>query len=362
LLSSREKISVRQVTILFLLFVYSISIRIFPTYAAKTAERAGWLTPVVAMLPFICLIYTNQALFKIKKNVNLSDIIIKVFGKIIGTIILTVYLIWTLLLLGIVLRYFSERFLSSILPNTPMNFLSVTIMAAVFYTLRHGIVYIVRTAEFFFLIIVVVYISVFLFIIPNIEVINLFPVTHYDVWPLMKASVSILGVWSMFTLFFFFGDKINDKEHIKRFGMHCTLYLVIASLMLLIETIGVYGYSVMERVSLPYIFAIKSISILETIERIESVALAFWVIADYLTISALVYVAISIIKSLFSVSEEKPFISSVSIFAFVFSNFVAHNRFELENFTNNISLPGNIILGFIFPLVILIVGKVRKKV
>jgi len=102
------------------------------------------------MLPFICLIYTNQALFKIKKNVNLSDIIIKVFGKIIGTIILTVYLIWTLLLLGIVLRYFSERFLSSILPNTPMNFLSVTIMAAVFYTLRHGIVYIVRTAEFFF--------------------------------------------------------------------------------------------------------------------------------------------------------------------------------------------------------------------
>lgn len=67
--------------------------------------------------------------------------------------------------------------------------------------------------------------------------------------------------------------------------------------------------------------------------------------------------AVSIIKSIFSLSEVKPLISPVTIFAFVFSLYLAHNRFELEN----IVVPGNIIFGYIFPLITLIVGKIRGK-
>jgi len=342
--------------------VYSASIRLFPTYAAKAGERAGWLTPIISTLPFICLVYIIQALFKNNKEANLSDIIFKALGKVFGTALLILYLIWSMISLGINVRYFAERFLTSLIPNTPMNFFTVTILAFVFYALRRGIVYVSRTVEYLFLVFTAVFTALFIFSLPNVEIINLFPVTYHDILPLMKSSYTNIGIWGAFTFIFFFGDEINDKEHIKRFGLQGTAYLAITAVMILIQTIGIYGYSVTERVSMPYVFVIKSISILETIERIESFAVASWIIVDFITICIYVYVTVSIIKSLFSLSEVKSLVSPITIFAFIFSQYIAHNRFELENFSRYYSLLAITILGFVFPLIVLIIGKIRKKI
>lgn len=360
--ASREKISTRQAVILFLTLVYSPAIRIFPVFAAKIGERAGWLTPVLAVLPFICLVYIMQAMFKKEKGANLSDIFLKILGKIPGRVVLSLYLLWSMVLLGLYVRYFAERFLTSLLPNTPMPFFTLTILAAVFYAVRGGLVPLTRATEFLFLLFSVVFFLLFLLTLTNVEIINLLPVTHYDILPLMKSTYSILGIWAYFTFIFFFADKINDKEHIKRFGLQGAVYLVIMGVMLLIQTIGVYGYTIIERVSLPYFVVIQSISVLETIERIESVALAFWVIVDFVIISVFMYIIISIIKSIFSLSGTKSLVSPVTIFAYVFSFYIARNGFELANFSNNIGLAANIILGFVLPFIIFVIGKVRKKI
>jgi len=66
LLAVKEKISTRQAVILYMMIVYSYTIRLLPRIAAETAERAGWLTPVFAVLPFIGLVFIIQALFKKK--------------------------------------------------------------------------------------------------------------------------------------------------------------------------------------------------------------------------------------------------------------------------------------------------------
>lgn len=352
----------RQAVILYLLVVFSPSIRILPIYAAKTGERAGWLMPVFSILPFICLVYIIQALFKNNKEANLSDIIFKTFGKTFGRVLLILYLIWQMISLGILIRNFSEKFLTSVLPNTPMNFFTVTILAVIFYATRDGIVYITRTTEFLFILFTGIFVSLFIFTTPNLKVINLFPITPYDVLPLIKASFFNTSLWSMFTYIFFFGDRINDKEHIKRFGIQGAVYLLITTLMLLIQTIGLYGYSIIKRASTPYIIAVKSISLLRTIERIESVFVTSWAIADFVPISVTIYIIVSIIKSLFSLSDEKSLVSPIVIFAFIFSQYIAHNSFELENFSNYIILPTGIILGIVFPLIIFIIGKIRKTI
>jgi len=307
-------------------------------------------------------VYILQALFKNNKDANLSDIIFKTLGKILGSVLLILYLIWMIITLGIFVRYFAERFLTTLLPNTPMNFFTVTFLAVIFYAIRGGIVYISRTAEFLFLMFSALFATLFLLNLPNLEVINLFPVTHHDILPLLKSSYSSVGLWGAITYIFFFGDKINDKEHIKKFGIQSIIYLVIASMMLLIQTIGMYGYSVIERVSMPYVFVIKSISILQTIERIESVAVVSWLLLDFVAIPVILYIIVCIIKSLFSLSDEKPLISPVVIFAFVFSQYLAHDIFELESFSIIISIPISIVFGFIFPFIIFIVGKIRKKI
>ncbi len=362
MLASREKISTRQAVILFLTFVYSPAIRLFPVYAARIGERAGWLAPVFVIVPFIFLVYTMQAFFKEEKEENLSDIICKIMGRIPGKILIAFYLLWIMVLLGLYVRHYSERFLTSLLPNTPMVFFTLTILAVVFFVTRGGIVLLARGTEFFFLLFSFIFIILFLLTLTNVELINLLPVTHYDIFPVIKSTYSILGIWAYFTFIFFFGDEINDKENIRIFGIQGSAYILVMGTMLLVQTIGVYGYSIIQRAPLPYFLVIKSVAIMDTIERIESVALAFWVIVDFVIISVFLHIITSIIKSLFSLSQSKTFISPITIFAFIFSFYIAKNLFELENFSNYIGLQLNIFFGFIIPYALYVIGRVRNKI
>ncbi len=362
MLASTDKISTRQAVILFITAQGSAVIRIIPKYASETVGRAGWLAPLFSVLPLICLVYIMQSLFKKQKDAGLAGLYIKVFGNVVGRAILAFYLVWFMILTGLYIRYFAERLLSSLLPNTTPTFFYITMLTAVFYAVRGGIVNMARTVEFLFYLFFIVFLSLFLFSLPNVQLINLFPVIQFDIIPLTRTIKSLLGIWGYFSLVFFLGDKINDKEHIRRFGLQAVLFLTIIGLMLLIQTIGVYGHTVIQRIPLPYFVSIKSISLLETIERIESVALAFWVFIDFTVISFFFYLAVSIIKFLFSLSEVKHFISPLILFAFIFAFYLGSNRLELEQFSDYIGLPINIFLCFIMPVALLAVGKIRKVV
>ena len=230
------------------------------------------------------------------------------------------------------------------------------------YAVRGGIVYIARTVEFIFYALTFLFIVLFLFTVFNIDIINIFPVTHYDFLPLVRSSFSPVGMWGAFTFIFFFGNDINDKEHIRRFGLQAAVYQTIMAVIILLQTIGVYGHSVISRTSLPYFFVVKGISVLDTIERIESIVIAFWVIVDFSAICVYVYILVSIIKSLFYISETKPLASPVIICAFIISQWIAKDKFELEGFSDNFSFPVNATFCFVIPFIIFIIGKIRKKI
>ena len=110
MLASKKKISTRQACVLFLTLVYSPAIRLFPVFAADIAERAGWLGPIFAAVPFMGLVFIMQSLFKNEKEANLSDLIIKIMGKVMGRVVLFLYLLWLMVLLGLYVRYYAERF------------------------------------------------------------------------------------------------------------------------------------------------------------------------------------------------------------------------------------------------------------
>lgn len=159
---------------------------------------------------------------------------------------------------------------------------------------------------------------------------------------------------------FFFADKVNDKEHIKRLGIKTTVFITISSMLIIIITVGTLGSSLAERVSLPYILTVKEISVLNTLERLESITLSLWVAADCIIISVFTYILVYILNSLFRLSGTKALTGPVMLITYVLSLVLARNRFELEEFSNKIFIPFNVILGFVIPVIVFIVGKIRK--
>lgn len=361
MLAAKEKISTRQAVILFLLAVFSPSIRLFPTYSSEIAQTAGWLSPLFAVVPFLILPLLHQSFFKKNSGKNLADIYYEVLGKFLGRVVLFFYLFWLCVLLGLYVRYFAERFLSTIHPDTPMSFFTIAILGVAFVVARGGLVVFTRLTEVFFLGFMALFSITFMLALPDLKFLHLYPVTYYDILPLMKSTYPILGIWGYFTFMMFFADRMNDKENIKRFGLQSAVFLVITCLSILIITIGTLGYNIAGRVSLPYFIAMKNISVMDTLERIESIVLAFWIIVDFVIITLFVLLVAAVIKSLFSLNGTKNFISPVVLVAYLFSFYIAQSRFELEDFSLLFGMNTNIVLCYIIPLIIFGIGKLRKK-
>lgn len=362
MLASKGKISVRQAIMLFILAIFSPAIRLFPYSAAKTAGKAGWLAPIVAIIPIILLILLLNSFFKKNEDGNLSDVYFKILGNIAGKIIISLYFIWTLVLLALYTRYYSERILSSMMPNTSSSFLIIVMLCLVFLTARRGLETMARANEIFFILLLAMFLVSFILSIPQIKYRNIMNVSYLDAWPVIKSSFDLFGVWGYVLFIFFFADKINNKECIKRFGFQGVAFILIITILLLIMTIGSLGPSLASHVSLPFFTVVKNISVLETIDHIESVLLAAWVICDFIIIISFTIISASLMKSIFKLSETKSLISPIVIFAGIGSLFLFENLFELEIFSRYIALPVNVLFEFIIPFAVFGIGKIRKMI
>lgn len=354
-----RKISMQQALIFLFMGLLSPIIRLFPQHTAKIAGKAGWLAPIPALIPLIILIYIIYSFFKANQDANLSDIYCKILGNALGRVVVFLYLLWTLMLLCLYLRYYAERLLSSIIPNTSISFLLIALAIIVFYGARKGLVPVARANEIFIYFFMFAFLIVSIFGAPDIKFRNIMWVSYLDTLPVLKASYVITSIWGYFLYIFFLGDKIN-KQDMKRISFMFLIFLLVISIAVLIWVIGVLGPSLTAHKSLPFFIMVKYIYILDTIQGVESLLLALWALSDFAIVSLTALIATSIMKSLLSLKDSNALLSPVLLFGVIGALYVAKNRFELETFTNHVGLPINLLLTFIIPVLVFLVGKVRK--
>ena len=96
------------------------------------------------------------------------------------------------------------------------------------------------------------------------------------------------------------------------------------------------------------------------IRKVESIVVSVWVFQT-LVISSSSYV-LSVLKSFFRLSDTKPLISIYTVFLYFLSMVMANSVFEMERLSEDIALFINILLGFVIPAAMFVIGKIRKKV
>ena len=362
MLAKKGKISTRQAALLFYVITLSPEIRLFPQNTVKMAGKAGWLAPVVAIAPTLLLVVLVNSFFKKNQNANLSDIYNIALGKVVGKIVVSLYLIWILILTSLYIRYYAERLLSSILPHTSLVFIILIMLILVFFAVRNGLVPLARVNELFFGMLIVSAILLYILALPDIEYRNIMTVCTSDAWPVIKASSSIIPIWGYFLFIFFLGDRINDKENIKKFGFKILLVKFIITIIMLIVTIGSLSATAISNIALPFFAMVKDIEILDTFERMESIIFSIWVITDFITITVFSFIAVSMLKSIFKLKEGKFLASPILLIIGIGSLFFFKDIFELEAFSNYIGLPINALLTVIIPITVFIIGKLREKI
>jgi len=360
--TEKNKITIRQIFILFILSTFSPAIRLFTQICSDYGKIAGWTAPIISVIALFIIINVLNAFFKNNNEANLSDIFDISLGKIAGKTLLVLYLIWTILLYFLYVRYYAERLLSSIFPNTNIRFFIIIMLIMALFSARGKIETFARFSEFSILLFTFIFIVFFILLAPTVKLSNLLPITYYDAWPALKSSYPVVGIWGYITLLFFLGDNIKNKNEIKKSSKKAIWYLAIMTMLMMITVVGSLGYKNAERMPLPFFNATKLINFMQSFDRFEAVLLSAWVISDFIVITVFAKIIANIGKKLFNVSVIKYFGSPIILLGYAGSLYLATNRYELEIFSENVAILVNIAFCYLIPIIVLIIGKLRKKI
>lgn len=360
--NEKTKISLRQAMLLFIVSFLAPAIRYIPIFTTEEAKQAAWLSPFITVIFEAFYMYMFIKLFKKYKKESFIEILNDVFGKVIGFIICVLYFLWLTLMIAYNLRIFAERILGTVNPNMNIILVIIILIFLVIYVVKNGIVTLARMNELFIIAIVCVFALVNILMIPNMEIKNIFPITYKDIYPVFKANFGILAIWSYSIAIFLFADKIKEKTDFKNVSIKLILYITIISVLVIITPIAIFGQSLVTKMPVPFFSSVMQISIFETIERIESMVVIFWIVTDFILISVLTYASLHIITKLFKLKDTNPFIKIYMLIILFFTLCIAKSNFELSAISVAILTPLNIIMGYCIPVLTFAIAKVRGKV
>ena len=363
-----EKISIFQTVAIYILVSIVPVVRYFPIIVTGSAGKAAWLAALLSIIPNILLVFALNALMNNlkdktgKKIETLADVFDTVYGKVVGSIITILYFIWTIIFASVELRLFGERLISTTYTYSPIMFFIITMLVLVFFVVRGKIVNLGRFAEIFLELFIIIIIFVVLTASSNFNFANFWPVTAYDAKGIGIGILKGTDIFNMFTFSMFFGDKIIDKENIKKTGIFAAIVTAVIGLFGIIITLGTFGEDLLPTLSQPFFMALKVINLFGVLERIEAVFITFWVVADFVLIAYNVLVASSICKQKFKISKRKLAVTPIVFILFILSVIIANNYFALQvifvNYVANIVL----ILGLVIPITTYVLAKTRRLI
>lgn len=105
--------------------------------------------------------------------------------------------------------------------------------------------------------------------------------------------------------------------------------------------------------------ALKVINVFGVIERIESVFITFWVVADFILITYNMFVVSSICKQRFKLTQRRIAVTPLVFVTFILSMLIANNFFSLQILFTKYLANINLIFGFAIPFLTYGVAKIR---
>lgn len=365
---SKNKISMFQVTAMFMLLVIAPIVRGFPVRAAGIGGKAAWVAALVSIIPNILIVLIVHSLMNNVKEKNgrilesLTDVFDAVFGKVIGSILAATYVIWLILWAAIEIRLVAERLTSTMLIYTPYRFFLITMLIVIFFFVRGNIKSYGRFAEVMLELFGLVLIFICFTVLPNIDIKNLWPVTTYDTKNIAFASTQSTGLFSIFTFSMFIGNKIEDKEKIKKFGIGAAIATGIIGAIGTAITIGIFSPEVVAALSQPFFMALKVINVFGVLERIEAIFITFWIVADFMAVSYCILMATNICKIKCKLSNRRITVTPIMLILYILSIVIANSYFSLQIVAADICLTLHLVFGLAIPLLAYVIARMRNMI
>ncbi|SHH91783.1 GerAB/ArcD/ProY family transporter [Clostridium grantii] len=327
------------------------------------AKQDLWLSFILAILLVLPMVFIFARLHNIFPCKDLFDIIEICFGKLVGKIIIILYIWYVYFFASDIFSTYGEFINLVGLPDTPKIVVKISIGILCIFGVKKGIQVLGRFSEFFIMVPIVSLVIIIMLLRPSMQINNLQPVLSGGIKPVLQGTFSVftfpLVQLVVFTMAFshFNVNKSSYKVYIIGLLIGAT-YLAILSttnvLVLGVNRVTDYYFSSHETAA--------RISVGGIIQRMEVVIDITFILGGFIKISILLICACKGISKIFGIKDYRSIITPVTLLTITLSHFQYDSVMYLFEFARQIWPYYNFPFQVILPIIIWVTAENKRKI
>ncbi|WPC39976.1 GerAB/ArcD/ProY family transporter [Clostridium sp. JS66] len=320
------KISAYQLFCSIVLAPYGSAMLFFITPSAK---QDAWIAMLIYMFPAIILQIVYTALWNKYPDDSIVTYMPKVFGKIIGTILSIIYIIFFAYEAARVLRDIVSLITITTMVKISFTLTTLLLTLIVGYSVYLGMESLCRAAQFILSMLVLFFILewIFLFTTPDaLKFYNLKPVLENGIIFVIKEGWKLItfpyGETVLLTMLYPF---IVERSKVRKTAVLAIIFLAILLTLSSIMFISVLGVKFASVSLFPLLQTMRIMNIGESFNRVDIFLMLIMVVGGFIKISLFTYGAMLGTAQLIKLKDTKCLAIPFSILIFITSLLIAKN-------------------------------------
>lgn len=348
----------RQVIFVMVMFILGSSIILGVNVDAK---QDSWIALLIAVVMSVPLLLIYARIIKLCPGENIFDMAERLFGKVIGKIII-ILMTWYALHLGaMVLRNFYVYIEVTALSITPHILIMILLMLTTLYIAKSGAAVLGRWGIIVFPVVLIMVIITVLFSIPSIEIKNIFPIMEHSLKSVAgSAFKSFSFPFAETVLLLCIACFFKKEDSSYKIYMSGLFISGLVLLVVLLRNLTVLGAPMMAASYFPSHLSARVIELGDIWARIEGVVTINFIFADITKIAVCLFAASMGMAKLFAIKNYKNMLMPASLLIIMLCAILYTNITEMLAFIDIYAIYA-IPFQILIPLIIWIVAEKKAR-
>ncbi len=357
----KGKISAFQMGLIMYPTIVATAILLVPAITSNQAGRDSWLSPMLASLIGLFMVYIAYRLNKHYPNETIIEYSEHILGRALGKVLGLIYLLFYLHVNGIVIREYGEFMVGTFLSKTPITVVMGTMVLVCAFNVRGGVEVMGRCAQMFVPMLFLLFICIVTLLIPDLDPKNMFPMMEHGVGPSFKGSFAPQAWFSEFILISFLLPYVTDREKGMKWGMISVLTVMMTLVITNLATLFLFG-ELTASFTYPVMVAARFISIADFFEHLEAIVMTIWVMGTFVKISMFYYVIVLGTAQWLKLSNYRPLTLPIGFLLILFSIWLAPNLQEMVHFIGTIAPFYFLSVQTMIPVLLLLIALIQARI
>lgn len=357
----QQQLSKRQATLWFIMYFIGSAFFLIPPAIISAAGRDAWLTVPAMLLLYAPALLLYGALAKQMQGQPVHRHMAAMFGRWIGPLLTILYVLgFAYSNFMMTLRNLGDFYTNAIVPRMPIEVVIFVMLVAVYVAIRSGLSTIGRSAEVMFFVIPVLYLMVTFTLLPTTRLNHLLPIFENGWKPIVHGAIPLLAFpYLEAPLFLSLAPYMNNLKQWKKAIVGSVCVTGVMYLVMLMHVIAVLGAEVAVNLMYPTYFVVRTVSIVEFIERFEILVAVLWYISMFYRLCLLMFVTSQEIAGALSLRDPSPLLIPLMMVALIMALTIWPNNAFWFEFLMDWSLYAAV-GGIVLPALLLLFGLLRQ--